>query len=1050
MTAPSTAGTYYYGACVDSVSGESNTGNNCSSGVTVTVAVATAPDLVVGTPSASPSSPTAGESFTLSATVSNQGDGPSAATTLRYYRSTDATISSSDTSAGTDVVGGLSASGTSAESIRLTAPSTAGTYYYGACVDSVSGESNTTNNCSSGMAVTVGTPPAPDLVVGSPSVFGSSPTAGASFILTATVRNQGSGSSAATTLRYYRSADSGISSSDTAVGTDPVGPLSASGTSPQSIPLTAPSTAGTYYYGACVDSVSGESNTGNNCSSAVTVTVSAAPDLVVGAPSVDDSSPTTGESFTLSATVRNQGDGSSAATTLRYYRSADSTISSSDTAVGTDPVGGLAASGTSAESTSVTAPSTAGTYYYGACVDSVSGESNTGNNCSSGVAVAVGTPPAPDLVVGSPSVDDSSPTTGASFTLSATVRNQGSGSSAATTLRYYRSADSGISSSDTAVGTDPVGPLSASGTSPQSIPLTAPSTAGTYYYGACVDSVSGESNTGNNCSSAVTVTVSAAPDLVVGAPSVDDSSPTTGESFTLSATVRNQGDGSSAATTLRYYRSADSTISSSDTSAGTDPVGGLSASGTSAESTSVTAPSTAGTYYYGACVDSVSGESNTGNNCSSGVAVAVGTPPAPDLVVGSPSVDDSSPTTGASFTLSATVRNQGSGSSAATTLRYYRSADSGISSSDTAVGTDPVGPLSASGTSPQSIPLTAPSTAGTYYYGACVDSVSGESNTGNNCSSAVTVTVSAAPDLVVGAPSVDDSSPTTGESFTLSATVRNQGDGSSAATTLRYYRSADSTISSSDTAVGTDPVGGLAASGTSAESTSVTAPSTAGTYYYGACVDSVSGESNTGNNCSSGVTVTVAVATAPDLVVGTPSASPSSPTAGESFTLSATVSNQGDGPSAATTLRYYRSTDATISSSDTSAGTDVVGGLSASGTSAESIRLTAPSTAGTYYYGACVDSVSGESNTTNNCSSGIAVTVGTPPAPDLVVGTPSVSDSSPTAGTSFTLSATVRNQGGDGVGRDHPALLPLHRLHHIIQRHVRRYGCGGQAVGAGD
>ena len=30
---------------------------------------------------------------------------------------------------------------------------------------------------------------------------------------------------------------------------------------------------------------------------------------------------------------------------------------------------------------------------------------------------------------------------------------------------------------------------------------------------------------------------------------------------------------------------------------------------------------------------------------------------------------------------------------------------------------------------------------GTYYYGACVDAVNGESNTGNNCSDAVEVTV---------------------------------------------------------------------------------------------------------------------------------------------------------------------------------------------------------------------------------------------------------------------------------------------------------------------
>ena len=110
---------------------------------------------------------------------------------------------------------------------------------------------------------------------------------------------------------------------------------------------------------------------------------------------------------------------------------------------------------------------------------------------------------------------------------------------------------------------------------------------------------------------------------------------------------------------------------------------------------------------------------------------------------------------------------------------------------------------------------------------------------------------------MVGSASVSDSSPNAGESFTLSATVRNQGNGLSASTTLRYYRSTDATISTSDTAVGTDAVGGLAASGTSDESISLTAPSTAGTYYYGACVDPVSGESNSQNNCSTAVRVTV-------------------------------------------------------------------------------------------------------------------------------------------------------------------------------------------------
>ena len=113
----------------------------------------------------------------------------------------------------------------------------------------------------------------------------------------------------------------------------------------------------------------------------------------------------------------------------------------------------------------------------------------------------------------------------------------------------------------------------------------------------------------------------------------------------------------------------------------------------------------------------------------------------------------------------------------------------------------------------------------------------------------------------------------------------------------------------------------------------------------------------------------------PDLTVGSPSVTDSSPDTGDSFNLSATVSNDGDGASASTTLRYYRSTDATITTSDTQVGTDELGVLAAAGRNDKSVGLTAPSSAGTYYYGACVDAVTGESVTTNNCSSSVQVTV---------------------------------------------------------------------------
>ena len=944
------------------------------------------PDLGVGPPSVSESSPETGASFTLSAAVNNKGRGASEATTLRYYRSADATITNSDTEVGSEALTGLAASGSSNGSVDLAAPSNPGAYYYGACVDAVTEESNATNNCSASVKVDVGAPKYPNLEVGTAAVTDTSPAAGAAFTLSATVSNTGDGASEATTLRYYRSADATVTNSDTAVGTEAVGTLSASGSSSGSVDLTAPMSPGTYNYGACVDAVTDESNTTDNCSSSMEVTVpvtqqqlQGAPDLEVGAPTVSDTSPETGAAFTLSATVSNTGDGASAATTLRYYRSADAAITASDTAVGTDDVGVLSASGTSAEAISLTAPFTAGTYYYGACVDTVTDESDPTDNCSDPVKVDVEAPKYPDLVVGSPMVSDDGPGPGGSFTLSAAVSNTGDGASAATTLRYYRSADATITASDTAVGTDDVGVLSASGTSAEAISLTAPFTAGTYYYGACVDAVTDESDRTDNCSDSVKVDVEAPkyPDLVVGTPTVSDDGPGPGGSFTLSATVSNRGDGASVAT-LRYYRSADATITTADTAVGTDDVGLLSASGSSAESISLTAPLSPGPYYYGACVDEVADELNTTNNCSPSVEVTVlqtlQQQAQPDLVVGSPLVSDSTPETGASLTLAATVSNTGGAASAATTLRYYRSADATIAASDTAVGTDDVGVLSASGTSAELISLTAPSTAGTYYYGACVDGVTDESNTANNCSPSVEVTVhgTVPTDLeMIGAATTSNSSPAAGATFSLSATVRNAGGLESDIMLMTFYRSTDATITTSDTEAGFDGVGTLQNGWVHKGLVSLQAPTTLGAYYYGACVWSRD-ESDYTNNCSTSVLVDVVArqANTPDLVIPklyyghfTDGLIP-----GEEVRFYVQLKNEGDATSPAATVRIYRSNDSTISTDDQEVASGSAEAVGPGATSKEyRLRLWLPSSVGTYYYGACVDGVAGESDTTNNC-----------------------------------------------------------------------------------
>ena len=130
-------------------------------------------------------------------------------------------------------------------------------------------------------------------------------------------------------------------------------------------------------------------------------------DLIVESPEVSSPSVAPGGPFTLSATVRNQGAGRSESTTLRYYRSSDATISTGDAEVGTDFVFPLAAGESGLESIRLTAPGSPGTYYYGACVEPVSGESDTGNNCSAGVRLTVAAVPGSDLVVESPELTSS-------------------------------------------------------------------------------------------------------------------------------------------------------------------------------------------------------------------------------------------------------------------------------------------------------------------------------------------------------------------------------------------------------------------------------------------------------------------------------------------------------------------------------------------------------------------------------------------------------------------------------------------------------------------
>ena len=213
----------------------------------------------------------------LSARVTNSGTADAINTTLKWYRSLDATIDVGDATIDSVVTINALAAQATQENITLnvTAPATPGTVYYGACVTAISGEADAANNCHS-VAITVTATPKADLTVAAPTASVTTVLRGNTFTLSTTVANGGSAGATATNLQWYNSTDTTIGTDDTALGsTVAVAPLAAGATSASlsSGDITADSTPGMYHYGACVAAVNDETATSNNCSASVTITV---------------------------------------------------------------------------------------------------------------------------------------------------------------------------------------------------------------------------------------------------------------------------------------------------------------------------------------------------------------------------------------------------------------------------------------------------------------------------------------------------------------------------------------------------------------------------------------------------------------------------------------------------------------------------------------------------------------------------------------------------------------------------------------------------------
>ncbi len=500
----------------------------------------------------------------------------------------------------------------------------------------------------------------------------------------------------------------------------------------------------------------------------------------------------------------------------------------------------------------------------------------------------------PDLVVQSPSVSDNNVASGAAFTLGATVRNQGNGSSAATTLHYYRSDDATVSTSNTEIGTDAVRGLAAGRASAESISLNAPSDAGTYYYSACVDAVTGESDTGNNCSAAVSITVAAVTPL--GAGGVNTIYWT---DWGTDKIQRSNLDGSGVenlvTTGLETPFGIALDVSGGKmywTDMGTDKIQRSNLDGSGVENlvtTGLGRPAgialdvSGGKMYwtdYG--TEKIQRSNLDGSGVENLVTTGLETPRgiALDVSGGKMYWTDSGTDKIRRSNLDGSgvedLVTTGLGSPYGIALdvsggRMYWT-DTGRERYQTDSGTEKIQRSNLDGSGVEDLVTTGLHTPSglaldisggkMYWTDSGTDKIRRSNLDGSGVEDLVTsgldnpagiargfVPVEAGTDLAVRA-SVSDNTLTPGQSFTLSVTVRNQGTEQAAATTLRYYRSDDATIDATDTQLGTDAVTGLASLATTAHSIDLTAPASTGTYYYGACVESVSGESRTDNNCS--------------------------------------------------------------------------------------------------------------------------------------------------------------------------------------------------------
>jgi subtilase family serine protease len=269
-----------------------------------------------------------------------------------------------------------------------------------------------------------------------------------------------------------------------------------------------------------------------------------------------------GSTISVNETTKNQGGSSAAASTTRYYLSANYMLDAGDEPLQSRPVGPLAANATHFGVTNVTIPldTGTGTFYLIAKADDVDvvDESSDTNN-TKWVQLRVGA----DLQVFSMSAP-SRGIAGTTINVIDTTKNIGGGPAGASTTAFYLSTNVTFDAGDLPLTARSIPDLDPNQTSSATTPVPLPAVGpGTWYLMARADDSDAVAET-LEINNVRYVTVYIGPDLTISAMSVP-STIVAGSTVNVSHTVKNLGAETAPPSTTRFYLSLNPTLDTGDT-----------------------------------------------------------------------------------------------------------------------------------------------------------------------------------------------------------------------------------------------------------------------------------------------------------------------------------------------------------------------------------------------------------------------------------------------------------------------------------------------------